>query len=153
MMGPKKGNKSGRMDSVLQTHEEAQQVKGTAGWDRVHDRVKERLANEVAASKRGDRLAGLRATGLAAGREEGRLRQRELSGLSIPHAALARAGYYVGDKVNDLDAWGSGKVGLHDRAARTGGSNEGLDQEGFKKGGSVRGNGCATKGVKKCKMR
>ena len=95
------------------------------------------------------------------GREQGRQRQEDatrLGGvLGTPAAYVKRAGQYIGDKLTDADAYLAEKVGMKQRAANLRGERKGLQEEGYKKGGSVssaskRADGIATKGKTRGKM-
>jgi len=106
------------------------------------------------ASKRASRMADIEKESRGEGRNEGIKRQRIADGASMPFALIHRAGTFIGDKVDDLDAYASKKLGMDERGARKAGMRQGLKDEGYKKGGSVssaskRGDGCAIKGKTK----
>ena len=95
------------------------------------------------------------------GREEGAARQQKASErggiLGTPLAYMERAGQYIGDKLDDADAYLSEKLGMDSRATFKKGIRQGLKDEGYKKGGKVssassRADGIAVKGKTKGTM-
>ena len=78
----------------------------------------------------------------AIGRKEGAKRQdtSTMRGgiLGTPAAYIERAGQYLGDKIDDADAYMSDKVGMEKRATGLRGYRQGLQDEGYKKGGKVK---------------
>ena len=72
------------------------------------------------------------------GRAEGRKRNYVASGASIPSAYLTRAKQYIGDKIDDLDAYLSEKAGMEDRANRLGNYRAGAGTSKYKEGGDVK---------------
>ena len=106
------------------------------------------------ASKRASRMADIEKEYRGEGRTEGKRRQVKADEASIPFALMQRAGNFIGDKVDDLDAYASKKLGMDERGARKAGMRQGLKDEGYKKGGSVksasaRADGCAIRGKTK----
>jgi hypothetical protein len=107
--------------------------------------------------KRNSRMADIEKEYRGEGRNEGMKRQEKADVASMPVALLQRAGHFVGDKVDDLDAYASKKLGMTERGARKAGFRQGLKDEGYKKGGKVssassRADGCAVKGKTKGTM-
>ena len=107
--------------------------------------------------KRNSRIADIEKEYRSEGREEGMRRQGKANLASMPVALMQRAGHFVGDKVDDLDAYASKKLGMAERGARKSGLRQGLKDEGYKAGGKVssaskRADGCAVKGKTKGKM-
>jgi hypothetical protein len=86
------------------------------------------------------------------GREEGIKRQKTASErggvLGTPMAYVERAGQFIGDKVDDADAYLSDKLGMDERATFKRGMRQGLQDEGYAKGGSAssRADGIAQRG-------
>jgi hypothetical protein len=89
------------------------------------------------------------------GREQGIKRQQtaaERGGiLGTPMAYVERAGQYIGDKFDDADAAVSNALGMNERANFKSGVRQGLQDEGYAKGGktssaSSRGDGIASRG-------
>jgi hypothetical protein len=106
------------------------------------------------ASKRASRMADIEKEYRGEGRNEGIKRQRIADGASTPFALIHRAGTFIGDKVDDLDAYASKKLGMDERGARKAGMRQGLKDEGYKLGGKVksasaRADGCAIRGKTK----
>jgi hypothetical protein len=53
-------------------------------------------------------------------------------------AYIQRGAQFIGDKFDDIDAYLSEKAGMEERAAFKKGIRQGLKDEGYKKGGSVK---------------
>jgi hypothetical protein len=111
--------------------------------------------------KRQQKLAEEALSGREIGRLQGAKRQKTASErggvLGTPAAYVERAGQYIGDKFDDVDAYLSEKIGMQNRATFKKGVRQGLKDEGYKKGGSVssaskRADGVASKGKTKGKM-
>ena len=117
--------------------------------------------------KRQDKLFDTQRDGREIGRRQGFNRQQrsaELGGvIGTPAAYIERAGQFIGDKFDDVDAFLSEKTGMRERAAFKKGMREGLKDEGYKKGGVVkkastvssaskRADGIAVKGKTKGRM-
>jgi hypothetical protein len=102
--------------------------------------------------KRRDKLAEQAQQAREMGREEGIKRQKTASErggvLGTPMAYVERAGQFIGDKVDDADAYLSGKLGMDERATFKRGMRQGLQDEGYAKGGSAssRADGIAQRG-------
>ena len=92
--------------------------------------------------KRQKKLAEEALSGRQIGRDEGVDRQNKAAtrggALGTPAAYIERAGQYIGDKFDDVDAYLSGKLGMDTRANFKGGVRQGLKDEGYKKGGAVK---------------
>lgn len=107
--------------------------------------------------KRASRMADIQKEYRGEGRNEGMKRQEKADVASMPFALMQRAGHFVGDKIDDFDAYASNKLGMEERGARKAGFRQGLKDEGYKAGGKVssassRADGCATKGKTRGKM-
>jgi hypothetical protein len=108
-------------------------------------------------NKRAERIADIEKEYRGAGRDEGIKRQAKADSATMPFALMQRAGHFIGDKIDDLDAYASEKLGMDERSARKAGTRQGLKDEGYKSGGKVssassRADGCATKGKTKGRM-
>ena len=92
--------------------------------------------------KRQDKLLDTQRDGREIGRRQGFNRQQrsaELGGvIGTPGAYIERGAQFIGDKLDDIDAYLSEKVGMEERAAFKKGIRQGLKDEGYKKGGSVK---------------
>jgi hypothetical protein len=92
--------------------------------------------------KRQDKLLDTQRDGREIGRRQGFNRQQrsaELGGvIGTPGAYIQRGAQFIGDKLDDVDAYLSEKVGMEERAAFKKGIRQGLKDEGYKKGGSVK---------------
>ena len=92
--------------------------------------------------KRQDKLLDTQRDGREIGRRQGFNRQQrsaELGGvIGTPGAYIQRGAQFIGDKFDDIDAYLSEKVGMEERAAFKKGIRQGLKDEGYKKGGSVK---------------
>ena len=92
--------------------------------------------------KRQDKLFDTQRDGREIGRQEGFNRQQRSAGLGgvigTPGAYIERGAQFIGDKLDDIDAYLSEKVGMEERAAFKKGIRQGLKDEGYKKGGSVK---------------
>ena len=92
--------------------------------------------------KRQDKLLDTQRDGREIGRQEGFNRQQRSAGLGgvigTPGAYIQRGAQFIGDKFDDIDAYLSEKVGMEERAAFKKGIRQGLKDEGYKKGGSVK---------------
>ena len=92
--------------------------------------------------KRQDKLLDTQRDGREIGRQEGFNRQQrsaELGGvIGTPAAYIERGAQFIGDKFDDVDAYLSEKAGMQERAAFKKGIRQGLKDEGYKKGGSVK---------------
>ena len=112
--------------------------------------------------KRQDKLFDTQRGGREIGRQKGFNRQQrsaELGGvIGTPAAYIERGAQFIGDKFDDVDAYLSEKAGMQERAAFKKGIRQGLKDEGYKKGGSVkssaskRADGIAKKGKTKGRM-
>jgi hypothetical protein len=58
--------------------------------------------------------------------------------LELLAAYIERGAQFIGDKFDDIDAYLSEKAGMEERAAFKKGIRQGLKDEGYKKGGSVK---------------
>jgi hypothetical protein len=98
--------------------------------------------DEEYSRKKDKQLMDLRRDGREIGRQEGFNRQQRSAGLGgvigTPAAYIERAGQFIGDKFDDVDAFLSEKTGMRERAAFKKGMREGLKDEGYKKGGVVK---------------
>jgi hypothetical protein len=72
--------------------------------------------------KRQDKLLDTQRDGREIGRQEGFNRQQRSAGLGgvigTPGAYIERGAQFIGDKLDDIDAYLSGKVGMEERCCR-----------------------------------
>ena len=111
--------------------------------------------------KKRDQLAEQAQLAREMGRQQGIQRQQTASErggvLGTPLAYIERAGQYIGDKFDDADAALSDSLGMKERATFKRGMRQGLQDEGYAKGGSVssaskRADGIAQRGKTRGKM-
>ena len=122
------------------------------------DNVYDTIESDPHSSDRKRRLSQIESVGRKEGRKLGNERQEEAQLRSAPKALVNRGVDYLKDKALDLDATVSEKIGLDRRAAAKRGLRQGLKDEGYKAGGSVkssaskRADGCAQRGKTRGKM-